>query len=290
MAARAHPLAQHPFLKMNGIGNKIIVLDLRGDDYALTPEDARAIACDPQLAYDQLMVLEPPRTQGTAAFMRIFNNDGSQSSACGNGTRCVAWSLMHQQPNATLTLETDAGLLQCMRDDEWHYTIDMGSPRLTWSDIPLHHEIADTNHVTLPAFPNLPAASCVNMGNPHAVFFLDAHTTPAPELSTLGPRIEHDPLFPERVNVSFAYVHDRTHIKLDVWERSAGITRACGSAACATLIAAVRRNLCDSRAHVELPGGELIIEWRADQHVLMSGAVELERADHFDPKLFASLA
>jgi diaminopimelate epimerase len=287
MPAPQHPLAHHAFYKMNGIGNEIIVLDVRANNINVSPADARAIARDPALSYDQLMVLEPPRSAGTAAFMRIYNNDGSLSASCGNGTRCVAWRLMQDQNLSHLTLETDAGLLECVRDDEWHYTVDMGTPRLNWDAIPLREAISDTNHVTLAQFPTLPAASCVNMGNPHAVFFLNpSDTSPAPDLASLGPHIEHDPLFPERVNVSFAYVRDPTHIKLDVWERAAGLTRACGSAACATLVAAVRRQLCARKATVHLPGGDLIIEWRQDQHVLMSGAVELERADHFNPDLF----
>jgi len=285
MATSPHPLAQHPFLKMNGIGNEIIVVDLRHDGLHLLPDHARAIARDPRLAYDQLMVLEPPRTEGTAAFMRIFNNDGTLSSACGNGTRCVAWSLMHATSDEHLTLETEAGLLTCRRLDEWHYSVDMGMPRLAWNDIPLAHEIADTTHIYDATWTELPPAVGVNMGNPHAVFFLDAAHI-MPDLRQWGPRIEHDPLFPERVNVSFARVIDRAHIKLDVWERSAGLTRACGSAACATLVAAVRRHLTDRRATLHLPGGDLIIEWRDDQHVIMSGAVELEFEDRFAAELF----
>jgi diaminopimelate epimerase len=282
-----HPLANHPFLKMNGIGNEIIVLDMRNDAAKISPHDARAIARNPALHYDQLMVLEPARRPETAAFVRIFNNDGSLSNACGNGTRCVAWSLMHDQTFNQLRVETDAGIIDCVRIDEWNYSVDMGRPRLDWAAIPLRDQIEDCNFVTLSAFPSLPAASCVNMGNPHAVFFLSPDQA-RPDLSQLGPRIEHDPLFPERVNVSFAEVLDPQHIKLNVWERSAGLTRACGSAACASVVAAARRHLCARRVHVHLPGGDLLIEWRDDQHVLMSGAVELEFADRFDPAIFSS--
>lgn len=282
-------LAHRPFLKMNGIGNEIVVLDLRATGLDVRPEDARAIHAAPGLAYDQLMVLHDPRTTGTEAFMVIFNNDGSLSGACGNGTRCVAWALMRESARDRIRLETNAGLLDCARDAEWRFTVDMGAPRLEWRDIPLARE-ADTRAVTIPAAGALGSFAAVNMGNPHAVFFVE--DAGAVDLAEIGPALEHDPIFPERANISIAEVlapeHGRDTIFLRVWERGAGVTRACGSAACATLVAAARAGHTGRAANVDLPGGRLVITWReSDSHVLMTGDVELEFEGRFDPAIFA---
>lgn len=286
-------LAGRPFLKMNGIGNEIIVLDLRGGASAVAPGEARAIARGDGLAYDQLMVLSDPRTAGTEAYMTIFNNDGSLSGACGNGTRCVAWALMRDGARERLTLETQAGLLECRKAGPERFTVDMGPPRLAWREIPLAREVSDTRAVALDN-PAAPGPFCaVNMGNPHAVFFVaDAR---AIDLARVGPALEHDPMFPERANISMAEVvgaePDRARILLRVWERGAGITQACGSAACATLVAAARTGRTGRAADIELPGGVLFIEWReSDQHVLMTGDVELEFEGRFDAALFKDAA
>ncbi len=281
-------LANHPFAKMNGAGNEIVVLDLRGDRARVTPSDARAIARARGLAYDQLMVLDAPRAAGSAAFMTIFNNDGSLSSACGNGTRCVAYMLTRDTDIRRLRLDTAAGPLECVRDGEFAFTVNMGPPRLDWRDIPLRDEARDTSAVWLNApdlCPVFQTFCAVNMGNPHAVFFVDDPA--AVDLARIGPRIETDPIFPEKANVSIARVLSRDHINLRVWERGAGITLACGTAACATLVAAARKDLTDRAATVTLPGGDLRIEWReSDGHVLMSGPVELEFEGRFDPAIF----
>ena len=286
-----HPLAHHPFLKMNGIGNAILVVDLRNTDYVLTPDDARAIAQEPDTPFDQLMVLYPPRRPETAAFMKIFNCDGSLSAACGNGTRCVAWALTEQSGHTSLLLESDAGLLACTKNDAWHFSVDMGTPRLDWQQIPLSFAVADTDQVSIKLDPtfdiDLPVASAVNMGNPHAVFFVPDAASIA--LETIGPALEHHPAFPEKANISMAQMLGRSEMILRVWERGAGLTLACGSGACAAGVAAIRRGLAERKILVHLPGGDLSIEWRAqDGHVVMSGLVELEARMAFDPSLFGN--
>lgn len=286
--SRIHPLAGRRVAKMNGAGNSIVVLDLRGGDGSVTPQDARAIGAAPGLRYDQLMVLHDPARPGAAAAMKIFNIDGSLSGACGNGTRCVAWTLMRGGADGPLRLESDGGPLEVTRDAEFSFTVDMGAPKLGWRDIPLAGDGADTKRVALaPPVAGAPAAfAAVSMGNPHAVFFVD--DTMALDLEGLGRQIEHHPLFPERVNVSFAQVRARDSILLRVWERGAGATLACGTAACATAVAGARLGLTDRVALVSLPGGDLRIHWRAsDDHVLMTGPVELEFETTLDAAIFA---
>lgn len=285
-------LAGRAFLKMNGIGNEIIVLDLRGCALRVSPSEARAIAQGEGLAYDQLMVLTDPRSAGTDAFMTIFNNDGSLSGACGNGTRCVAWALTRADGRERVVLETQAGLLDCRAAGPYRFTVDMGAPHLGWRDIPLAHDVGDTAAVDL-AVAAAPGPFCaVNMGNPHAVFFVaDAMAVNLPHV---GPMLEHNALFPERANISIAQVLEpgaRARILLRVWERGAGITQACGSAACATLVAAGRTGRTGRAADIVLPGGTLLIEWReSDAHVLMTGDVELEFAGTFAASLFEGVA
>lgn len=290
-------LANRPFLKMNGIGNEIIVLDLRGIDHVVSAAEARAIgrgeSAGRTLAFDQLMVIHdaagdaPP---GADARMKIYNIDGSLSGACGNGTRCVAWALTRGTARKTLVLDSDAGRLECTREGEWRFTVDMGAPKFGWQEIPLARDPGDTAAIPSPAPQAMPGVfSAVNMGNPHAVFFVD--DPDAIDLAKAGPVIEHDPLFPERVNLSVATVRSRDHIDLKVWERGAGATLACGSAACATLVAAVRRGLTEASARVSLPGGDLVITWRErDSRVLMTGDVELEFEGTFEPGLFEGIA
>ena len=292
-------LAHHRFLKMNGLGNEIVVLDLRGGSHRVRPQEARAIAADPRSRFDQLMVLHDPLTPGTDAYLRIYNTDGSEAGACGNGTRCVAFALLSDpamaRPGAgeTLLLETKAGLLPCARVAERVFTVDMGPPRLRWDEIPLREPFPDTRAIELQIgpidAPILHSPAAVNMGNPHAVFFVD--DVNAYDLARIGPLLEAHPVFPDRANISLAHVVAPDRITLRVWERGAGLTRACGSAACAALVAAARKRLTDRRATVALPGGGLLIEWReADGHVLMTGPVELEHEGRLAPSLFAGAA
>ncbi len=283
--AAAHELAGRSIVKMNGAGNAILVLDLRGTDHVLTPEDARALAAAPGLAYDQLMAISDPAAPGEDAFMTIFNQDGSLSASCGNGTRCVAHYLAERTGATTIHLATSAGKLSVRREGPWSFTVDMGRPRLDWREIPLARAVANTGAVDLGLF-GLPPASCVSMGNPHAIFFVaDAERF---DLAANGPVVEHDPLFPQRINVSLAQVLSPAHVRLKVWERGAGQTLACGTAACATLVAAVRAGLTERRATIDLPGGSLVISWREqDDHVEMTGPVELEFVAKIDPAIFA---
>jgi diaminopimelate epimerase len=269
-------LAGRRVSRMNGAGNKILVLDLRGEALLPTRTEARAIHRSPGLDYDQLMALSDPRHTGTLAYITIYNNDGSLSGACGNGTRCVADRLARETGADLLVVETAAGLIACERLGPRTYRVDMGAPRLGWNEIPLAHAVADTRQVEVPLDgADFGAASVVNMGNPHAVFFVDDGA--AIDLQRWGPRYETHPLFPEKANISFAEVKARDRIALRVWERGVGATLACGSAACATLVSAARLGLTERAARIELPGGELSIEWREDDRVLMTGPVEFER-------------
>jgi diaminopimelate epimerase len=277
-SVRGGSLAGRRVSRMNGAGNKILVLDLRGGAPLPTPAEARAIHRAPGLDYDQLMALGDPRRPETLAYVTIYNNDGSLSGACGNGTRCVADRLARETGADSLVVETATGLIACERLGTWTYRVDMGAPRLGWNEIPLAHFVADARKVEVPldGAPEIGLASVVNTGNPHAVFFVG--DVAGIDLERWGPRYETHPLFPEKANISFAEVKARDRIELRVWERGVGATLACGSAACATLVSAVRQGLTERAAHIALPGGELLIEWReGDDHVLMTGPVEFER-------------
>jgi diaminopimelate epimerase len=286
----SHPLAGRAVTRMNGAGNKILVLDLRGSSVLPQPAEARANRRAPHLDYDQMMVLSDPRTPGTTAYLRIYNNDGTLAGACGNGARCVADRLSRQLGARAVQLESEAGLIACERLGSSSYRVDMGAPRIDWRDIPLSRPAEDTRRVSLDWAEDDPLAAlgpaaAVNMGNPHALFFV-------PDLKQVdvagwGARIEIHPAFPEKANVTFAQVNGRDDVTARVWERGVGLTLACGSAACATLVSASRLGLMDREATVRLPGGELVIEWRAaDDHVLMTGPVEYEGEFVLDDALF----
>ena len=287
-------LANHSFAKMNGIGNEIVVVDLRTSDSQITPAEARAIAALDGVPYDQLMVLQTPRLPGTSAFIRIYNNDGSEAGACGNGMRCVAKRVFGASGEKAATFETRAGLLNCWQGPSPDlYTVDMGAPKFGWQDIPLAEEFRDTRYIELQVgpidAPVLHSPSVVSMGNPHAIFWVD--DIDAYDLERFGPLLENHPIFPERANITLAQIVDRDHIRMRTWERGAGLTKACGSAACATAVAAARLKRTNRIVQMSLPGGDLTIEWRkSDDHVLMTGAAVLEYEGIFDPALFAVLA
>jgi len=287
-------LANHHFSKMNGIGNEIVVIDLRDTTAAISPEEARAVASPAGVPYDQLMVLMPPRLQGTAAFVRIYNNDGSEAGACGNGMRCVARQMFAATGATALTFETRAGLLNCWQGPAPDlFTVDMGAPKFAWKDIPLAEEFRDTRYIELQVGPIdkplLHSPSVVSMGNPHAIFWVD--DIAAYDLERFGPLLENHPIFPERANITLAHIVDRDHIVMRTWERGAGLTKACGSAACATAVAAARLRRTNRTVHMTLPGGELSIEWRErDDHVLMTGPAVFEFEGRVDPALFAGVA
>jgi diaminopimelate epimerase len=284
-------LADHPFVKMNGLGNEIVLVDMRAAPRAVTAEDARAAARPGGVPYDQLMALYPPRTPGTDGFVRIYNNDGSEAGACGNGMRCLASMLFQETGKDALSLETRAGLLNCWKAGQETFTVDMGVPRFRWDEIPLAEEFHDTRAIELQIGPIdkpiLHSPSVINMGNPHAIFWVD--DVAAYDLARIGPLLENHPIFPERANISLAAVKSREHLVVRTWERGAGLTRACGSAACAAAVAAARTRRAGRKVTVTLPGGDLLIEWRErDDHVLMTGPVEYEFAGRFDPALFAA--
>jgi diaminopimelate epimerase len=283
-------LADHPFVKMNGLGNEIVLVDMRPEPTAITGAEARAAAKPGGVAYDQMMALYPPRTPGTDAFVRIYNNDGSEAGACGNGMRCLASLLFEETGKDALALETKAGLLNCWKAGQL-FTVDMGVPRFRWDEIPLAEAFSDTRAIELQIGPIdkpvLHSPSVVNVGNPHAIFWVD--DVAAYDLARIGPMLENHPIFPERANISLAAVKSSTHLAVRTWERGAGLTRACGSAACAAAVAATRTRRTGRKVTVTLPGGDLLIEWRqGDDHVLMTGPVEYEFAGRFDPALFAA--
>jgi diaminopimelate epimerase len=272
-----------PFLKMNGLGNDFVVVETRSAPFTPTAEAVRAIAARPGadgggIGCDQIIAIDPPIAAGAQAFVRFWNADGEEVSACGNGTRCAAWILMQQNGSDAAVIDTKAGRLIATRAGERLISVDMGEPGLAWTEIPLASE-QDTaslgvvlyEHAMLMAPPG-----CVSMGNPHVVFFVpDIDAAP---IRAAGPVVERHPLFPEHVNVGFAQVLDRDRIRLRVWERGAGLTKACGTGACAALVAAARRGLTDRAATLELDGGELHIEWRDDGHVIMTGPAAVDFA------------
>lgn len=287
-------LANQRFVKMNGLGNEIVVVDLRAAQPGGAPLNTAEIkaAAGPKGApCDQFMVLFPPRTQGTEAFVRIFNSDGSQAGACGNGMRCVADLVFRESDKHALTFETPAGLVNCWPGSAPLVdTVDMGTPRFGWRDIPLAEEFRDTRAIELQIGPIddpvLHSPSVVSMGNPHAVFWVE--NVDSYDLARLGPLLENHPLFPERANITLAAVVSPDHLIIRTWERGAGLTKACGTAACAAAVSAARTKRAQRWVTVTLPGGDLLIDWRErDDHVLMTGPVEYEYEGRFDPALFA---
>jgi diaminopimelate epimerase len=272
------------FLKMHGLGNDFVIVDGRRTDVKIDAAAARALA-DRHIGIgcDQVIVLEPPRHPTAHIMMRILNPDGSEAEACGNATRCVAELVKRETGDPRMRIETIAGLLdaEAMADDR--IAVDMGLVRTGWREIPLSHAV-DTEHVELSLGP-LSTPVCTNIGNPHATFFVD--DVEAIDLARFGPVLERHTLFPERANIGVAAVRNPESIRLRVWERGAGITRACGSGACAALVAAHRRELTGRHSAVELDGGVLDIGWREDGHVIMTGPVALSFEGAFDSKLIA---
>ncbi|WP_411288199.1 diaminopimelate epimerase [Phenylobacterium sp.] len=266
-----------PFLKMNGLGNDFVVVEARSAPFAPTAAQVRAIADRAGgIGCDQLIAIEP--SPDADARVRFWNADGEEVSACGNGSRCVGWLLMQASGLDVAVIETRAGRLTATRAGDRLVSVDMGEPGLDWTEIPLSHA-HDTRalDVTLHDHPALASPpGCVSMGNPHVVFFVD-DLADAP-VREVGPAVERHPLFPERVNVGFAQVKARDRIALKVWERGAGVTQACGTGACAALVAAARRELTGRAATLELTGGDLFIEWRDDGHVIMTGPAAVDFA------------
>lgn len=273
------------FLIMNGAGNRFAVFDARGAQ-GFTLSEAKVVKiCAPgsevmgELGADQLIIMRAPKDDSADVFMEIWNQKGFEVDACGNATRCISWLIMRENETGACTVQTNAGLLHCTLEDEFEVAVDMGKPKLEWQQIPLE-EVMHTHHVDVKIGPiDNPVLSnpgAVNMGNPHCVFFVQDFETAKPHL--VGPMVEFHPLFPEQANVGFARIDAPDKMRLKVWERGVGMTLACGTGACAAVVAAVRQNRSSRRMHVEVDGGLLYIEWRLkDDHVIMTGPVELER-------------
>lgn len=294
-----------PFLKMHGLGNDFVVIDARtatdlSGPHGIAAPAARRIADRRRgVGCDQLITLEqPPAGSGADLFMRIRNPDGSEAQACGNATRCVGAIIMDEIGRDRLTIQTLGGLLRAERDARRTVTVDMGPAYLDWNDIPV---ALPCDTLTLPLDPQsiigpdpgdadlspwlTGGPVGVGMGNPHAVFLVE--DVGAVPLDRIGPRVETHPLFPERTNVEFVQVMSRGRLRMRVWERAAGITQACGSGACAALVAAVRRGVAERTADVVLDGGTLTISWREDGHVMMSGPVATSFSGTIPVSVFA---
>ncbi len=278
-----------PFLKMNGLGNDFIIIDNRTLQLSFAVKQVRELANrQTGIGCDQLIVLEVSKRADI--FMRIYNSQGGEVDACGNATRCVGYLLQAELGRPGSVIETNAGLLGATVRDGGDVSVDMGVPRLGWEQIPLSEEFYDTSRIELQLGPIdnpvLHSPCVVNVGNPHCIFWvedLDAH-----DLATLGPFLENHFLFPEQANITLAKVESEEEVTIRVWERGAGLTKACGTAACATVVCAVRRKLTNRAIAVNLPGGALAMEWRqSDDHIMMTGAIELEYAGEFERADFA---
>ena len=268
------------FLKMHGLGNDFVVFDGRKSGIPLGAELARAVA-DRRLGIgcDQVIVIEPSKN-GAEIAMRILNADGSEVEACGNATRCVARLLMEEKDTSSVLIDTTGGPLLCTDAGHGLVMVDIGAPRLDWKDIPMAKAV-DTNGFDITVDGVTFKASAVNVGNPHCVLFVD--DAEMARVAELGPKLEHHPLFPARTNVEFVSVLAPDRLRMRVWERGVGITRACGTGACATAVAAQRRGLAGRKVDIVLDGGVLMIEWRAaDDHVLMTGPSALSFAGEVD--------
>ena len=277
--------APAPFARMNGLGNRILVVDMRGRSDRVTPKAAVALADDPATDFDQIMAVHAPLSNGVTADIRILNRDGSAAGACGNGMRCVASALAAEMGERDMTFTVGGQVLTAAFPSPDLVAVDMGPPRLDWDQIPLEEEFADTTGIELQIGPIddpvLHTPSVANMGNPHAIFWVDdvwAH-----DLERHGSLLEHHPVFPEKANISLAHVTGPEALTLRTWERGVGLTEACGSAACAAAVSAARKELTGRHVTVTLPGGDLLIEWRDDDHVIMTGPAEWEWSGTLNP-------
>jgi diaminopimelate epimerase len=266
------------FKKMNGLGNDFVVLDARKKPITITEAQARAIADRKTgIGCDQLIVMEKSSTADVR--MRIWNAEGGEVQSCGNASRCIADLIFNETQEATATIDTKGGFLIATKAGDKLVTIDQGLPKFAWKDIPLSEPFADTRHIELQYgpidAPLIHSPSVVNVGNPHCIFWVN--DLDVVDLSRAGPMLENHPLFPERANISFAKVVARDHIVLKVWERGAGLTKACGTAACATMAAGHRIKIIDATCKITLPGGDLFMSVREhDGHVMMTGPVAFE--------------
>ena len=266
------------FRKMNGLGNDFVVFDARRAPIAMDEAKARAIADrGTGIGCDQLIVLEPSKTADVT--MRIWNNEGGEVESCGNATRCIADILFDEKKATRATIDTKGGYLVAEKGGDRLVTVDMGAPRFDWQDIPLSEKFHDTRYIELSAgpieAPLIHSPSVVNVGNPHCIFWVS--DLDVVDLSKIGPMLENHPLFPKRANITLARVDAKDRVVIKVWERGAGLTRACGTAACAVMAAGFRLKRLDRKATITLPGGDLHMAIReSDGHIIMTGPVAYE--------------
>ncbi|TPI66436.1 diaminopimelate epimerase [Mesorhizobium sp. B3-1-3] len=276
-----------PFAKMNGIGNEIIVADMCGRADKVTAAAAIALNAGEATKFDQIMAIHDAKTPGTAYYIDILNSDGTSAQACGNGMRCVVQALAAETGNKSFSFETRAGIVNAQEHADGLISVDMGKPRFGWREIPLAEEFRDTRMIELQIgpidAPVLHSPSALSMGNPHAIFWVDNDVW-SYELDRFGPLLENHPIFPERANITIAQVTSPETMIIRTWERGAGLTKACGSAACAAVVAAARTRRTGRSVSLLTPGGgELNVEWRNDDHVILTGAAEWEFSGSFDP-------
>jgi diaminopimelate epimerase len=275
------------FRKMNGLGNDFVVFDARKRSLAMDEAKARAIADRRTgIGCDQLIVLEPSSKADVT--MRIWNNEGGEVESCGNATRCIADILFDEKKASRATIDTKGGFLVAEKGGDRLVTVDMGAPRFDWQDIPLSEKFHDTRYIDLHVgpvdAPSIDRPSVVNVGNPHCIFWLK--DLDVVDLAKIGPMLEHHPLFPRRANITLARIDARDRVVIKVWERGAGLTKACGTAACAVMAAGFRLKRLDAQATITLPGGDLFMAIReSDGHVIMTGPVEYEFEGDLPPHL-----
>lgn len=278
------------FAKMNGLGNKILVVDMRGRRDTVTPEAAITLNADAATRFDQIMAIHDPRAQGTDAWIDILNSDGSKAQACGNGTRCVVQALAAETGRKSFTFQTVAGILNAQEHEDGTISVDMGKPVFTWNRIPLSEEFFDTSRIELQIgpidAPVLHSPSAMSMGNPHAIFWVDRDPMEF-DLERFGPLLENHPMFPEKANITLAQVTSDSSLRTRTWERGAGLTLACGSAACAAAVCAGRTGRTGRTVTIDVASSPvrqpLVIDWREDDHVVMTGPAEWEWSGKVDP-------
>ncbi|MCO6180442.1 diaminopimelate epimerase [Ciceribacter sp. RN22] len=279
------------FAKMNGLGNKILVIDMRGRADRVSPGAAVSLAGNPETAFDQIMAIHDPKLSGTDAYIDILNCDGTRAQACGNGTRCVVQALAAETGRKTFTFQTIAGILNAVEHEDGTISVDMGEPVFEWNRIPLAEEFHDTSRIELQIgpidAPILHSPSAVSMGNPHAIFWVDRDPMTF-DLDRFGPLLENHPMFPEKANITLAQVTAPDAMTTRTWERGAGLTLACGSAACAAAVTGARTGRTGRRVTVTVASSPnrqaLTIEWRErDNRVVMTGPAEWEWSGTLDP-------
>ena len=259
-----------PFIKMHGLGNDFVVIDSRNNNYTINEKNIRLIA-NRRLGVGCDQVIEIKHSKSADIFMKIYNSDGSEAEACGNATRCVAGILFASSPKKQILIETVSGILKTESEVNGNIKVDMGEPKFAWQDIPLSKNMENINFEKF----SLQNGSAVNLGNPHVVFFVEDLKNI--KIDEIGPYIETHKLFPKKVNVEICQIISDQKIRVIVWERGAGKTLACGSGACAVLVAAYKKGFSKEIAEIQLDGGSLNIEWniKTDNHVIMSGPVSV---------------